>query len=362
MNLLINLILLILVLRLSFDKKVMHFLVNGRWPGLIIIQHIVFWLVFLSVSGYVYLNFWDLKEATLRLLFMLCINIPVYLLCFSVLVPAYYQTKRYGEYVRYIAAIFVISSLVRILIEPRLFGAGIDGGYLFMIYLMQIIIILVPSIQGISKYKLIAERELAELSLRKKEADLELLKSKINPHFLFNTLNNIYSHSYATDGSSANLIKQLSLLMQYTTYEISKNTIPVDRELQMIIALSGLYQLKHGSGLDIDLCFPDDNLFEIVEIPPTIFLTLFENAIKYAAMGTDKSARIKASVSISEVKLEFCIENSISNKIINSDATTYRGVGMKVLKNILENHYQSNYSFESSNAGSIYKAILTIHL
>jgi two-component system LytT family sensor kinase len=362
MNLLINLIFLILVLRLSFEKRVMHFLVNGRWPGLIIIQHILFWLIFISISGYVYYDLFGFQQATLRLVFMLGINIPVYLLCFRVLVPAYYQPKRYGEYVRYTAAIFVISSLLRILIEPELFKTGADGRYLFVIYLMQTIIILVPSIQGISKYKLIAERELAALGIRKKEADLELLKSKINPHFLFNTLNNIYSHSYTKDESSANLIKQLSLLMQYTTYEISKSTIPVDRELQMITALSSLYQLKSNSGLNIILDFESDELFDIIEIPPTIYLTLFENAIKYAAMGQDKTAKIEASVKVTETNLQFCIENSISEKTIAIDNTSYRGVGIKVLENILENHYGSNYTLENRSEGKNYKSMLTIYL
>jgi two-component system LytT family sensor kinase len=364
MILLINLVLLILILRVSFEKKVMDFLLNGRWPGVITMQHILFWIAFSGVSSYIYFSFFSIGEAVLAMLFMLSINIPVYLLCFKKLVPEFYQQARYGEYVRYTASLFVISSLIRILIEPELFSAfrSGDGKYLFMVYFMQAIIILVPSMQSISKYKLIAERELSALNIRKKEADMELLKSKINPHFLFNTLNNIYSHSYATDGSSADLIKQLSLLMQYTTYEIEKKAIPVERELQMIAALSKLYQLKSNSALNLIMNFDSSELSGVVEIPPTIYLTLFENAVKYSAMGRDEHAQITATLLFRPSEVEFNVLNSISEKKIEDDAINYRGAGLKVLTMILHQEYGEKYEMKTEQNETTYFTKLIISI
>lgn len=364
MILLINLVFLIMVLRLSFDKKVMDLLLNGKWPGVITMQHILFWIVFSGVSSYIYVSFFNLTEAALAMLFMLAINVPVYILCFKKLVPEFYQQARYGEYVRYTAFLFVISCLIRILIEPELFSAFkfTDGKYLFMVYAMQALIILVPSIQGISKYKLIAERKLLALALRKKEADMELLKSKINPHFLFNTLNNIYSHCYATDGSSADLIKQLSLLMQYTTYEIEKKTIPIERELQMIAALSKLYQLKSNRKLNLVMDFEASELTGIVEIPPTIYLTLFENAVKYSAMGRDEKAQISTTLCFTPATVEFKISNSISERQIKYDASTYRGAGLQVLGMILNREYGEKYEMKTEQHDHSYFTKLTISI
>lgn len=364
MILLLNLVFLILILRLSFEKKVMNVLLNGKWPGVIYMQHILFWMGFIGVSGYIYFNLFNLQEALYRLLFMLVINIPLYLLCFKRLVPQYYQTKRYGEYVLYTAGIFVISCLTRMLLEPELFNNGIpvEGKYIFMIYLTQLIIILVPSMQGISKYKLIVEQELAELMIRKKEADLELVKSKINPHFLFNTLNNIYSYSYATDSISANLIKQLSLLMQYTTYEIEKKTIPIEREIQMINALATLYQLKSKSKLNMDLDFEANELFTMVEIPPTIYLTLFENAVKYSAIGQEEQAYIRLKLLLRDTVAEFSISNSIADKKTTDNSPAYRGAGLQVLKMILDSQYGENYTLESVQKGVDYSTVLTIRI
>ena len=364
MILLLNLVFLILILRLSFEKKVMNLLLNGKWPGVIYMQHLLFWLGFIGVSGYVYLSLFSVQEAIYRLLFMLAINVPLYLLCFKRLVPQYYQTKRYGEYVLYTAGVFVISSLIRILLEPELFDNGVaaEGKYIFMIYLTQLIIILVPSMQGISRYKLIVEQELAELQIRKKEADLELVKSKINPHFLFNTLNNIYSYSYATDSVSANLIKQLSLLMQYTTYEVEKKTIPVEREIQMITALATLYQLKSKNKLNMDLDFEANELFSVVEIPPTIYLTLFENAVKYSVIGQDEEAYIRLKLSLQDSVAVFSISNSIADKKTTDNSPSYRGAGLQVLKMILDSQYGENYNLESVQKGVDYTTVLTIRI
>lgn len=355
---------MILILRLSFEKKVMNVLLNGKWPGVIYMQHVLFWMGFTGVSGYIYLSLFNVPEALYRLLFMLAINIPLYLLCFKTLVPQYYQTKRYGEYVLYTAGVFVISSLIRILLEPELFDHGIaaEGKYIFMIYLTQLIIILVPSMQGISRYKLIVEQELAELVIRKKEADLELVKSKINPHFLFNTLNNIYSYTYATDSVSANLIKQLSLLMQYTSYEVEKKTIPIEREIQMITALATLYQLKSKSKLNVDLDFEANELFTVVEIPPTIYLTLFENAVKYAAMGQDEQAYIRLKLSLRDSVATFSISNSIADKKTTDHSPSYRGAGLQVLKMLLDNQYGENYNLDSVQKGVDYTTVLTIRI
>jgi len=337
---------------------------NGKWPGVITMQHILFWIAFSGICSYIYVSFFNLTEAALAMLFMLAINIPVYMLCFKKLVPEFYQQARYGEYVRYTASLFVISCLIRILVEPELFSAFkfTDGKYLFMVYFMQAMIILVPSIQGISKYKLVAERKLSALTLRKKEADMELLKSKINPHFLFNTLNNIYSHSYATDGSSADLIKQLSLLMQYTTYEMEKKTIPIERELQMIAALSKLYQLKSNRKLNLLMDFEASELAGIVEIPPTVYLTLFENAVKYSAMGRDEQATISTTLSFTPSTVTFEITNSISEKKITDDASTYRGAGLKVLEMILDREYGDKYEMKTEQNNHAYFTKLTISI
>jgi two-component system LytT family sensor kinase len=393
MVMLLNIIFLVVILRLSFENKVTAILMNKRWPGLITMQQLLFWVGFIALNTYLYLQLFGTQQGIYRLLFMLMINIPLYYLCYSKLVPEYYETKKYAEYIRYTAIVFVISCLIRILVEPEITPAGavpINQEYfLLLVYLTQTAIIVVSSLSGISKYKLIVENELAKLEILKQQADLDLVKSKINPHFLLNTLNNIYSRSYSHDKVSANLIMQLSLLLQYTTYEIGKKRITIEKEIQMITALSSIYQLKYNKKLAITFDYAADELLSEIEIPPTIYFTLFENALKYSAIGIDEQAYIHATFRLNDNNIDFSIRNkrsvlqhkntveaatrsSIQQHAERSAGMTdkkqlipnedYTGIGTAVLKQMMDIEYGTAYQFETTESSGEYFTRLTINI
>jgi len=366
MVMLLNLVFLVVILRLSFENKITTLLLSKRWPGLITVQHLLFWIGFIAVNTYLYLQIFGLPQGLYRMVFMLTINIPLYYLCYGKLVPEYYETKKYAEYIRYTAVVFVISCLIRILIEPeiRFFGTKDfkQEYFLLLVYLTQIAIIIVSSLSGISKYKLIVENELSKLEILKKQADLDLVKSKINPHFLLNTLNNIYSSSFGRDQVAANLIMQLSLLLQYTTYEIGKKRITVDKEIQMITALTSLYQLKYNQQLDIRFDYEADDLLSEIEIPPTIYFTLFENALKYSAIGMDGKAFIHARFELTAEEINFKIRNNRSAMKGNPVDNNYKGIGTEVLQKMMEMEYGDAYQYEVEESSSEYLTLLTIKI
>ena len=364
MILLLNLILLVLILRLSFEKRLLKSFLYRGWPDVISVQHLVFWGAFIVANLYLYLNWFDIKVGLTRFSFMLIANVILYQFCFRYLVPTYYETKKYQEYIRYTGIVYVLSCLLRILIEPELFRDGHVNqvAFLLLVYVSQSIIILISSMLGISKFKLIVESELAKMETLKKEADLDLMKSKINPHFLFNTLNNIYSHSYLQDRGSANFIKQLSLLLQYTTYEVGKKRIIVDREIEMITALSSLYQLKYNNQLNLVFDYSANDYFSIIEIPPTIYFSLFENAIKHSGMGVDLQAMIHTSLVLKDDKLSFSIKNSKTDKLMRLQDEHYSGAGLKILKTIMDTEYPGNYNFQVIETENEYMTILEINI
>lgn len=363
---LLNIVFLVVILRLSFENKVTAILLNKRWPGLITMQQVLFWVGFIAVNIYLYLQLFGTPQGIYRLIFMLVINFPLYYLCYSKLVPEYYETKKYAEYIRYTAIVFVISCLIRILIEPEIkipSSAKFKQEYfLLLVYLTQMAIIVVSSLSGISKYKLIVENELAKLEILKQQADLDLVKSKINPHFLLNTLNNIYSRSYSHDKVSADLIMQLSLLLQYTTYEIGKKRITIEKEIQMITALTSLYQLKYNKKLAIVFDYAPDDLLSEIEIPPTIYFTLFENALKYSAIGSDEMAFIHATFKLDEEKISFSIRNHRAALAQKKTDENYKGIGTAVLKQMMDMEYPGAYEFETKESPSEYYTRLTIKI
>lgn len=364
--LLFNVIFLVLVLRLSFEKKIIETLLKKEWPLLLLGQHILFWLTFVIVNSYFYFSFVPFPNSIYLILIVMLCNGTMYYLGFNKLVPEFYITKNYSQYILYTILLFVVASLIRILIEPEITGAQrkwIDNGMLFVfIYVTNGISILVSSLLGIAKNKFVIEHNLSVLRKDKEETDLNLLKSKINPHFLLNTLNNIYAAADNIEEPQSKSILDLSLLLQYTIYETAYQRISISKELQMIEALTGLYQLKHGGHLKISMNFENMDWMDEIEIPPTALLTLYENALKHSAVGNDPDARIDIHIKF-EKNMHFVVKNNISTLEASSLYEGYKGVGLKLMKQLMDIEIGThNYTLTTEKKDNEFSAELILIL
>ncbi|MCJ7933314.1 MAG: histidine kinase [Chryseobacterium sp.] len=278
------------------------------------------------------------------------LNVGIYYLVYYYLVPYFYLSNKYPEFILYALIVFLISSLFRILWEPAVFmmnfsKEGYHVGFLYNVYISQGIVILVASFLGITKDKFLIEQDVIDLGEEKEQLYLDLLKSKLNPHFLLNTLNNIYANSFTRSENTPDSILQLSKLLQYIIYDSGKEKISVNQEFSSLKALAALYQLKYDNQLDIVFDVKDQEEFDIVEVPPSIFLTLFENALKHSAIGEEKSSFITISCRIEHSELFFGIVNSVPKHRIRSVETGYHGLGNDAVIHILEKYYGDKFEF-----------------
>ncbi|SHG88149.1 Histidine kinase [Pedobacter caeni] len=355
---LINILVLLVILRLSFEKRIIESILRKQWQFLLTVQHVLFWLCFSFVTVYFYTYFVGFPNSLFRAGIALLINAAIYYLVFNYFVPAFYVTKKYALYIFYTMLVFVLVSLLRILTEP-----GIDGFSFIFIYTSQVVVILTASLLGISKHKFIIENDIKALEIVKKEADLNLIKSKINPHFLLNTLNNIYAAGNHTEDLQSQSVLNLSQLLQYTIYETAHQRISFATELQMIKSLTGLYQLKYDHQLDIQLDLPTSDWIEDVEIPPTVCFTLYENALKYAAIGHVPGAWIRVNANLDDKGLHFSLINSIAHPEqvrINDD---YKGIGIATIRQLLNLEFgPEKYSLTTSIEKETHLATLIIQL
>jgi hypothetical protein len=367
MIMLINIIFLVLILRLSFEKRIIESVLKKDWPVLLLVQHILFWVVFSFVNVYFYISFVGFPYSLYCSLIALVCNAFIYYISFNKLVPEFYITKNYAQYILYTILIFVVFSLMRILIEPGMTAGPpvrIEQGLLFIfIYTSHGICILVSGLLGISKHKFMIEHDLVLLESIKKEADMNLLKSKVNPHFLLNTLNNIYAIGDNINELQSQSVLNLSQLLQYTIYETDHKRISISKELQMIMALTGLYQLKHGNVLDIKFDYMEEDWMDEVEIPPAVFLTLYENALKHSAIGNKPEAWIKVNIAIEGDKLHFVVRNSISGSGEVNVHYEYKGIGLTLIRQLMNIEIGSgNYSLQTDAQGGVYQAVLILNL
>jgi sensor histidine kinase YesM len=194
-----------------------------------------------------------------------------------------------------------------------------------------------------------------ELDKQKLAIELDLLKSKLNPHFLFNTLNNIDSLIHKNpEEASASLIK-LSDIMRYLTYETSSDVVDLGREIEYIRNFIDLHRMRIKT--------PDDIRFEVhgdmnVMISPALFVPLIENAFKYASFRMKKPC-VDISLSSFNGIIEFEISNFYEIKI-NGLKSDHSGYGIINLKKRLDLIYPDKHNLMFDMGESLYNVKLTI--
>ncbi|WP_264522929.1 sensor histidine kinase [Flavobacterium sp. N502536] len=187
-----------------------------------------------------------------------------------------------------------------------------------------------------------------------KNTEIKFLKAQINPHFIFNTLNNIYSMVYFQSDKSLAAIEKLSQIMRFTTYESQKEKIKLADEIDYIKAYIELEQLRHQESAFIDFRIETENSSE--EIPPYILSPLIENALKHGITSNEKPIVIE--LRLADKKLHFKVTNDIA--IQKKDKLG--GIGLSNLRKRLEIHYPQKHQIKVVNQNNQFTAELEIEL
>ncbi|MBV8327990.1 histidine kinase [Chryseobacterium sp.] len=368
MFLIINFIIILLIIRILFNGKILKSLMEYRWKFLLSFQHIFFLFIFILITYFTENYFLDAAELVWSIILNTFFNIGIYYLVYYYLVPHFYLSNKYPEFILYALICFLVSSLFRILWEPAVFTMdfsreGYHVGFLYNVYISQGIVILVASFLGITKDKFLIEQNVIDLGEEKEQLYLDLLKSKLNPHFLLNTLNNMYANSFTHSEKTPDSILQLSKLLQYIIYDSGKEKISVSQEFSSLKALAALYQLKYNNRLDIMLDIKDLDEFDIVEIPPSLLFTLFENALKHSAIGEEEHSFIRLYCGMERSVLYFKIINTVGKYRTEPVETGYQGLGNEAVVHILNKFYVNQYEFYSGpEDDDRYKIVLKINI
>ncbi|WP_295094014.1 histidine kinase [uncultured Flavobacterium sp.] len=187
-----------------------------------------------------------------------------------------------------------------------------------------------------------------------KNTEIKFLKAQINPHFVFNTLNNIYSMVYFQSDKSLIAIDKLSQIMRFTTYESQKEKIKLSDEVDYIKAYIELEQLRHQGNVRVDFNAEIKNEFE--EIPPYILSPLVENALKHGAVSDYEA--IEIGLKVSSEKLIF----KVKNKIGTQKKDSLGGIGLDNLQKRLQIHYPKKHQLNIANDENHFTAELEIDL
>jgi sensor histidine kinase YesM len=195
-----------------------------------------------------------------------------------------------------------------------------------------------------------------QLIKAKAEAELQLLKGQLQPHFLFNTLNNIYSLALQKSDLTADSILKLTELLDYLVYWASKEKVALSKEVELLKSYLNLENLRYGEKLKLHTEF--STISPKVKISPLILLPFVENCFKHGGAGEKGIFWINLKLKVYEDEFIFNIENSKKKK---KDNTVNGGVGLRNIRQRLALIYPKSHSLEIDDNEDFFSVRLKIY-
>lgn len=204
------------------------------------------------------------------------------------------------------------------------------------------------------------QREKQELQTQNMQSELNFLKSQINPHFLFNTLNNLYALTLRKSEKAPDIVIKLSEMMRYMLYECNEKMVPLSKEINYLRNYLDLEQLRQHPGIDIRF----DVRGEVgdQQIAPLLLIPFLENSFKHGINHQITEGFVHISVNVMRNKVEFFIENTKGQAMIRPDGRRSGGIGLVNVRRRLDLLYPAHYQLTINDNPKTYAVNLTIDL
>ena len=244
--------------------------------------------------------------------------------------------------------------------ERPSFRRGNSGGgihYFPGSYAVFILVFTVGTCISVMQQWLKAERTKKDIENEKLNTELSFLKSQVNPHFFFNTLNNIYSLAVVQSEQTAPAVMKLSSIMRYILTETQTNLVPLQNEVDFITNFIDLQQVRLTDKVQVD--FKAEGDIANKQIAPLLFIPFVENAFKYGV-----STKEKTTINIHLTAKEDTVSLTVINSIVKADKGIQEttGIGINNVKRRLELLYPDKHVLDVSQVDNKFIVHLDIHL
>ena len=337
-------------------------------------RHIVFWTIrlILQVLGTIIFFsgcFWEclLNETRSRFYSILPEVLFTYLIVYYA-IPKFYQRKKYFGFsvltVCLTITFFIVSSFLSYKTN-NFYHAPINDQLVTLWHNSMHFITEGPPIACIlflaikmfkNHYQKLEEKQM--LAKENKDAELQLLKAQVNPHFLFNTLNNIYSFTLNKSEQAGVLVKKLTSVFRYMTDDCDQAFVPLDKELKMLQDYIGLEKVRYGNRISIDIKISGDATDKM--ITPLLMIPLIENSFKHGTSQMLNKPWIELDITINNKDLTFSLKNSRPFQTNLSNGKN--GLGLKNVKKRLELIYPHEHELKIESNAKLYSVHLEIPL
>lgn len=278
------------------------------------------------------------------------------------LVPKLLKTKKYVWYLVALLGTIAITIPLKIFVVFYVFN-GFFGDYetqKMPIVLNNVIstgvVLVVTTGLWYAEQGIINIRAKEQLIKVKLESEIQMLRQQMNPHFLFNTLNNIYSLSYNQSPQAPEAILKLSDMLRYMLYECHEEMVLLKEEVIYLKNYIELQQLK--SERPDAITFAVAGSYEHKKVPSMLLIPFFENAFKHGNTNPAAGGYFQAELKVENNGLHFTCENPL--QLTKSKSTEIGGIGLNNVKRRLELLYPDKHQFTAADSKGVFKVDLRI--
>ena len=327
--------------------------------------HLVFWLVFLTALIILDRNELDILTNIFSNAAMTLFFAGIAYTNILYLVPSFLFTQKTLLYVVFLIIGIVLITPIYISLQLIIYRNYPDKASLYYFNVSSIIFLELFVAVGSLFYAIIVDwmkkrAEVSELYTTNIETELNFLKTQINPHFLFNTLNSIYALALKKSDDAPDLILKLSEIMRYMLYDCNEDQVPLDQEISYLKNYLDLEKFRKGTNNKIIFTVEGDP--EGKSVAPLLFITFVENAFKHGVNNVEKGY-VRIHFRILDDKVEFDIENSVSPQLhLSRVQSGSGGIGLENAKRRLELMYPGQNTLEIIKNLDSFQVKLTINL
>ncbi len=342
-----------------------------------LLSHIVFWLAALAFYT---IYFGQRQDAYGQSLIFVSLLLPItiattYFLLYR-LIPRYLLTRRYGFFALYFCYTLILSLYLELLLVVVLYVTVAEYQALVVatglvdlldvIVGMYLVVFLATALHLLKRwYSMQAvnaqlERAHLEAEVKLKEAQLKLLKSQIHPHFLFNTLNNLYGLTLEQSDRAPDVVLRISEMLDYMLYRGNAPRVPLTSEIEHLRNYLALEQLRYDDRVRIT--FETEGTFEAVDIAPLLLIPFVENSFKHGVSQSSGTGWVRLHLSQCDGVLVFTVENSKGLEQPAEPRVIAEGIGLNNVKQRLDLLYPQRHSLTITEQKHDFKVVLSLHL
>lgn len=327
--------------------------------------HIFFW-----VSLYVILILLDTQTAIgLRFIKQL-VNVSFFALIayfnMGILFPKYLRNRNLLLHIILVALLAVLITPIKAVLMYLITPDKIDLqpyllSNLFSIFFSSFFIGLASSQFSILREWGISQQEKSNLQRQKLESELKFLKSQINPHFLFNTLNSLYAHTLKKSDNAPEIVLKLSEAMRYMLYECNVSEIALSKEVNYLKNYLELEKLRHAD--DVQISFDVHGEIDEQMISPLLFIPFIENAFKHGLSSGRKENYVHVDLYVDGRDVKLIVLNPVCPRDEQSDQPVNSGgFGLENIRKRLKLIYPDSHNLKIIQTNEFYKVILDLKI